>query len=53
MKFFDNELKITKSTAKKLFKGESVKFKLKYKGKDYEEELKVKDIGKFYLVLDK
>ncbi|WP_064579490.1 DNA topoisomerase [Streptobacillus moniliformis] len=41
MKYFDNQLKITKSTAEKLCKGKSVEFELEYKGKKYMQKLKI------------
>ncbi|WP_064615219.1 type IA DNA topoisomerase [Streptobacillus moniliformis] len=47
MKYFDNEVKVTKSIAEKLFLGRAVKFKLKYKGKEYDQELKLKLNGKY------
>lgn len=47
MKYFDNNIKITKSIAKSLFSGKYVKFKLKYNGKEYTKELKLKLNGKY------
>ncbi|CAM3214946.1 DNA topoisomerase [Streptobacillus felis] len=47
MKYYDNELKITKSIAVKLFNGRAVKFRLKYKDKEYDQELKLNLKGKY------
>ncbi|WP_064615523.1 DNA topoisomerase [Streptobacillus moniliformis] len=41
MKYFDNNLKITKSIAEKLCKGNYVEFELDYKGKKYMQKLKI------------
>lgn len=40
-KYFDNILKITKSKAEKLFKGNFVEFDLKYKEKEYKQKMKL------------
>ncbi|WP_065107579.1 type IA DNA topoisomerase [Streptobacillus moniliformis] len=47
MKYFDNELKITKSIAEKLCKGQSVEFELDYKGKKYMQKLRIVRNGKY------
>lgn len=47
MKYFDNELKITKSIASNLAKGKAVEFELKYKDKIYKQKLKLVKNGKY------
>ncbi|ACZ01612.1 DNA topoisomerase [Streptobacillus moniliformis] len=47
MKYFNNELKITKSIAEKLCKGNYVEFELDYKGKKYMQKLRIVRNGKY------
>lgn len=47
MKYFDNELKITKSIAENLCKNKAVVFELEYKGKKYKQKLKLVKNGNF------